>query len=205
MSYIPAADVAKTVLSFVMDEQIISNTLYWLTAGGWDETALENLADAVIDWATTHLLPNLYASLVLTAVEATDQSSETGPSVTVPVTSGGTGGVSSGGTATNHTAGCVTFRTAERGRSSRGRNYVGGIPQADITGGTTIGAGLIAEILAAYGNLDDVELSETVTHVVVSRYHDLAPRTTAAILPVTTYTMDDAVDSQRRRLRLRGE
>lgn len=203
MTFIGALNTAKAVLEQLFGTQTLANILYFHRVAGWDETSMEDLGDALVTWWNATLQDMANSALSLTGVTVTDIETSTGPTVTVPVSPASAGGGEGPATPTNAAA-VVTFRTAGRGRSSRGRNYVGGMDMDNIASVTDITSGLAAGLIAAYEDLSDVETALTCTHVVVSYYFDKAPRATGLIQPVTAYTCDTAIDSQRRRLRLRG-
>lgn len=203
MAFIGAVNTVKAVLEQLFGTQTLANILYFTRTGGWDEATMEDLADALITWWDATLKTMANSALSLTGVTVTDVETSTGPTITVPVSPASAGGGAGPATPTNAAA-VVTFRTAGRGRSARGRNYVGGIDMDNISSVTDITSGLAAGLIAAYEDLADVESALTATHVVVSYYFEKAPRATGLIQPVTSYTCDTAIDSQRRRLRLRG-
>lgn len=203
MVFIPALNTVRVALDQIFGTQAMANILYFAATGGWDETSMTNLADDLIDWWKTQFVPIKNSASALTGVTVTDIETETGPSITVPVVSGGAG-TADGPATPGNAAAVVTFRTAGRGRSSRGRNYIGGMDMDNIASVTDISTALASHLIADYEALDDVETANSCTHVVVSFYHAKAPRTVGLVQPVTAYTCDTAIDSQRRRLRGRG-
>lgn len=98
----------------------------------------------------------------------------------------------------------VTFRTGLAGRSFRGRNYIGGLPLV-MDDPNHFTDAFAAALQAAYATLPTVLDTLTLTHVVASRWINGVLRTTGAATPVTGYTVNDQVDSQRRRLAGRGD
>jgi hypothetical protein len=109
-------------------------------------------------------------------------------------------GTWTGGVVPANVAICATKYTAGRGRSYRGRMYLPGMPDSQVAGSY-----LTSAHLSIVNNNLAFLLSYTVDGavtplVVVSRFHDLAPRGTALVNPVTAITANTRVDSQRRRL-----
>lgn len=203
MAFISAINTVKVVLEQLFGTSELANIVYFLKSGGWSEAEMTALLDDVETWWITYMQPYLGNALSLTGLTATDMSSATGPVVTKAVSPAEVGAGTSDPQAANVTA-VITFRTAGRGRSSRGRNYIPGLTQDVMDSVTDVLAGWCGYMIDAYEAFSDVEVANTCTHVVASFYHEKAPRATALLQPVTGYTMDTAVDSQRRRLRGRG-
>jgi hypothetical protein len=113
----------------------------------------------------------------------------------------------------NNVAACISIRTAQRGRSFRGRNFVAGLTRDTVTNSEFTPA--VAPLLEGIYNGLRVCASEAGWHQsVVSRYHGFTlvagkkvptPRTVGIATPATNAIMvDSVVDSQRRRLPGRG-
>lgn len=204
MVYIPAIDVAKVAIDQLFGQQALTNIIYFLSTTGWTPGSLDILCDEVVDWWTTNIAPLMNDALSLVGVTATDLTTETSPSVTVPVSPAVAGARTEAASPANAAA-TVTFRTVQRGRSSRGRNYVSGLSDGfGVISPTAVGTGYASDLATAYAALEDVEAAVNAVHSVVSFFSEKAPRTTAQILPVLSYTCDTLIDSQRRRLAGRG-
>jgi len=119
-------------LVFVLDSQIISNRLWFYTAGDPPTTSdLVGLADGVYDWYTTLILPGLSVDLLLATVVATDWTS---PGAVGEVTTGPpiTGSVAEQSHSAN-VAVVVPFRWPNYlNRRRKNKNYVAGIPLSGI-------------------------------------------------------------------------
>lgn len=204
MAFIPVPNAALVELRMLLDNQRIENTL-WFDVGATPTAGdLAALASALKTWWTTSYAPFVVAGVTLTEVRATDQTSNTG-AVASFTTGGPWSGGASGGAAPNNVAPCVTFRTAARGRTARGRNYVSGIQAGNIVG-NTLNATIGSMIVAAYANLMTTSNTAGFTWCVASRFLNNAPRGAGILRPVTAVTMIDlTVDSQRRRLPKRGQ
>jgi len=99
----------------------------------------------------------------------------------------------------------VTLRTALRGRSYRGRNYVGGISDSSVEGVNLVKPAFRAECVDVFNDLIGGTIVTQGAWVVVSRFHDKVPLTTGVTTVVNTVlTVDNVLDSQRRRLPGRG-
>jgi len=99
----------------------------------------------------------------------------------------------------------ISFRTAGRGRSSRGRNYFVGLVESQVNG-DVVNGGNVDAYQTLYEEL--IGAGSVVTGwqwVVVSRFFNGAPRTAGLAQPVTAVVVVDSfIDSMRSRLLGRG-
>lgn len=204
MAFVPVPDAALVTVRYSLFAQTVVNSLWFGKTGGFSGTDLSELAEAVFDWAEARLIPIMSQDVELLSVEARDMSSASAPVVEFfpPASVPGAVGAASmpGGTAWT-----ISFKTGLAGRSFRGRNYLFGFAEGDVTG-NQISAAWAASALAAYVNLNaDVNTAVAATHVVASRYSNGSPRVTGITTAVETYGFVDLfLDSQRRRLTGRG-
>lgn len=184
--------------------QRVENTLGFKRGGGWDISNATALANALIIWWTTFYADQLSSTLSLKEVAVTDLSSESGFShVQSAPTPNPTGGSIDDNLPLN-VALCVSFRTSSRGRSFRGRNYITAIPVSQVNGSLADGAFVTAQ-QDAYNELLNVAEDLSMLWVVISRFHNNAPRTEGVGTVVTgAVIVDNVLDSQRRRLPGRG-
>jgi hypothetical protein len=169
-----------------------------------DTGLASDLSDALIGWWNANLQADTATNCALNEVFVTDLSSAT--SFTFSNTTGlPSTGTSGGDPLPNNCAHCVSFRTAGRGRSARGRNYVGGLAES-ASNGSTLNATIIANHINAYLLLIGAGgFVAGLEWVVLSRFHNGVARATALSQPITNVISVDAVmDSQRRRLPGRG-
>lgn len=96
---------------------------------------------------------------------------------------------------------CLKFLTGRAGRSYRGRTYWVGLGEGQVAG-DFITQGVATAINGYFGApWQEVQEDNECDHVVVSRYHNKAPRVIAEVTSVTLVTYTDLrVDTQRRRL-----
>jgi hypothetical protein len=104
----------------------------------------------------------------------------------------------------------VSFRTAGRGRSSRGRNYFVGFVDDQVTGNVVNNSDAV-DIRNAYAALIAAAATANVSWVVVSRFSGVdadgkpIPRAAGVTSLINAVSLvDNDVDSQRRRLNGRG-
>lgn len=204
MAFIPVQNTCEAQVRMSLDSQFVENTLYFYKATGIDATLMTTLGNQLLLWWTTEYAVPLATSLSLREIYLTDLSSQNGPTVTIPAPAPApTGGVGADALP-NNVAACISFRTAHRGRSYRGRNYVPALPDTMVTL-NEMAPSLQADLVDAYNGLFARATTAAVTWVVVSRFENGAPRTNGNAEPVTSVVLvDPIVDSQRRRLPGRG-
>jgi len=124
-------DVAQVRLEGRIDGQLTLNNLYFeVSGGGITPVNIATLANAVAAWFLDELTPELSQDWSAVRVQAFDLGDPAGAAATA--TSAGPGGVA-GESAPNNVAACISIRTASRGRSGRGRNFLPGVPNSLIT------------------------------------------------------------------------
>lgn len=203
MAFIPAVNVMKVALELVQDSQLMALTFNFLKGSAVVPADLSAMATAMATWYTTYLKPQLVNTCSLTGVRVTDQTNLSAPSFFLPI-SPPEAGTLAGTPEPNNVAVVVTERTNFRGRSYRGRNYVPGQGQNQQVSPTIIALGQATALAGAWAQLSTVETATSTLHVVVSRYANGAPRLSAVMSEITSYTVDQKYDSQRRRLAGRG-
>lgn len=200
MPFIPTINAIKiSIIGSLAGQQVVLD----LTVGTPTSPSISDLqdaADATDTWLQTDLLPELTTAYGINEIKAYDLSSSSAPVYSKPVSLAG--GVSQP-SITNGTALVASLRTAGRGRSARGRNYVPGL-QNNIGTTTATTSGKAAAIGAAYSNLPTYFGPLGMDLVVNSLYTAGAARASGFKQPVTSVIINLDYDSQRRRLAGRG-
>lgn len=211
MAFVPVPNTAEVETVFELYSQVVENTAYFRKEGGWTEGSLSDFLDAMRSLVETDLMPSLstaikFIRLIGTLLDAVDSLGLV-LSVTPPVA-----GSNIGAGLPNNSAYVVTFNTATRGRSGRGRNYIAGLTTADESDANTVNDMFRTGILAYYSALKALASENGAEMVVVSRFSGVAPdgkpipRVTGVTHPITGFsTFDRTLDSQRRRLPGRGK
>jgi len=182
MPVLPVPQAALTQCMGVVDNQLTIIDLSWVNSGSVTPTNLNQLVNDVGTWFTDVFTPQLSSDWASTRVVGTDLSDLTGPRI--DVANPATGGVS-GEAAPNNVAACISFRTAQRGRSSRGRNFIPGIPNSLITLNTLADA-FVSNMSIVYENLIGAGLfSAGWQWCVVSRFFQNAQRNPPLTIPIT--------------------
>jgi len=203
MAFVPVPNTALFEIRYTLFDQLIENTLWFEEALPWTTGTLADQCEFLHDWVVAELFPSMSSDITLREVFGTSMESATAPTGSFVPATPPAGDVPTGSEAGNVALG-VTFRTGQRGRSFRGRNYIPGIPTSSRTG-NQIAAAFATNMVNAYQMLADSFGAMLGTFVVVSRYSGGAPRVTGVTTPVLVVATHDLnIDSQRRRLTGRG-
>lgn len=205
MAFVPFPDVALCELLFEVNGQQCENTLYFVVLGGIEIPTMEDLGGYINTWYTDNVLPYLNASLLYKGNRLTDLTTSTSPVVESLEPVAVAGGITTTGLP-NNVAWTLQFKTAARGRSNRGRNYIVGISEASLSDNNTVSTTFAADIVSGYQVLKtDPDIIGTAQWVVASRWNNGVLRTTGQTAPVQSVGYADrTLDSQRRRLPGRG-
>lgn len=211
MPFVPVENTALVETRMMFDGQKCENTLWVENESPWDGESLAELASEVKDWWTASYAQLVTFGTSLTEVVATDMSSETGPQASVA--GAGAVGADSGAPFPGGTSFAVSFRTAMRGRSFRGRNYIVGVPESARSLISGVDPDYVEACITQYTAFMDAISTAGWTWVIASRFSgvdpdtgDPIPRVAGVTTPVTNVVCTDAtLDSQRRRLPGRGQ
>lgn len=187
MPFQAVPNVAQCTVQGSVDAQLTINDLYFeISGGGITPFNLGNLVASVDNWANATLAPLLSDDWSYTKTRGVDLTTNFGPvAEQATPTVGGTAGEA----APNNVAACVSLRTANRGRSGHGRNFVPAIPNSLITL-NTLDTGFVSAILNAYNTLvGGGTFLAGWQLVIVSRRLDGSARPTGLAIPVTEATM----------------
>ena len=171
-------------------------------------------AAVVLGWATDSTDPESFAALLggafgtnimislasnVSFIETAVHIGNDGPLLEGSSTTGAASGGDSGDAYGENTALLVVKRTGLAGRSNRGRTYVPGVSEGMLHDGAHLQSGVRTAFQGQFDDfLSDVLAGDPGGTQVLLHTED-APDTTPT--PVTTYTVDNMVATQRRRLR----
>jgi hypothetical protein len=193
---IPETDLALNVFG-------VKNT------GAWDAAQLASLGAAFHTWHDTlvggqspYSLRNPDTSIIQTTCR--DLTTQTSPVVVVPYTGAHAVGTSAGATLNNGLTKAFTARSGLSGRSQRGRTFVVGPTDAAEAGGdpNLINSTWANDWVACFNALIAAVTAANAawTLVVISRFHNGAPRAAGVTTPITSYGYSNLyMDFQRRR------
>jgi hypothetical protein len=180
-----------------VDGQLTINDLSFVNSAGVTELNLFNLVSDMLTWFTGTLAPQLSHDWSTTRVVGTDLSNPVGPRI--EASSNTPGGVSAEA-APNNVAACVSLRTAQRGRSGHGRNYIPALPNT-LVDLNTLDSAFATNLLIAYSALIGAgSFSAGWQLCIVSRETGGAARPVPITIPVTGVTfVTNKVKSMRSR------
>lgn len=204
MAFIPVENCAMVEIRCSLFTQQVENSLYFQHDGAILAADRAALAEAVENWYCDSILPYIVNDVGYREVYLTDLTSAVSPTFTQNARAGELGVVAED-PPPNNVSFTIKFNTEFRGRSSRGRNYIFGIPQS-VIGINEVSSAWAEDIVDAYELLMSPAFSSGFTWVVCSRYTNNAPRVEGLTLPITAVGYTDLIlDSQRNRLPGRGE
>jgi hypothetical protein len=197
MAFQAAPSIVGTTIEGRMDGQLTINDLYWFSTGAITGTSINSLLTTLSNWVTGSFAPLLSRDWACVRLRGVDLGSATGAIGEMPNTN--IGGVDQEA-APNTVAACVSLRTAQRGRSGHGRNFVPGIPNSVITL-NTLDPTFISDLLSAYLELVGAGSFEAGFQLVVlSRQTGGALRANGIGIPVFDVSMvGNSVRSMRSR------
>jgi len=198
MAFIPLPDGAQLVLVYGFGDIEYTNTLH-VTKTGWTEGDAAALMEAVRSaWngLTTRPFPQGHTLKQQTLY---DHRSEFAPIYYDTTTA--LFGSYTGEIADRQTAMVITFRTARRGRSGRGRWYIGGATEGQMVGGQ-FGGPYVTAVLVWVNAVLATCTAQGWTPVIKSTQQDGAVVSPADAFPITLVNMRSYIPgSQDRRNR----
>lgn len=201
MAFQSAPDCASATVVFNKSSVEVVNRLTFAHAGGYDQTAIDNLAAIVDNWVHTHW--KVMMSSAVTYVTTTVKGLENEVDL-FAVNAAHTGACTHGGAVLpNNVTWAIRFTTGAIGRTARGRMFVIGLSDSEVNEPTQSMTLTEANnwIAVFDPNLGTALSGSGWAHVIVSRQLNLVKRTTATYRAVTGYGYHDLIlDSQRGRL-----
>jgi len=207
--FIPAPNICQLELVYDLDDQIIENRVFIEGSDQWTLATMAELAANAAQAFETNLSPLLSDQLQLTLVRCTDMEVDDGAGVEYePVTA--IFGDISGGSLPNNVTLTTKFGSGLTGRSNRGRVYTPAIPRSSVATAAVneVTAEVAGDFSSSWGNFFNDLIGGTdnaARHVVVSYCFNNTWRTVANVVGVISYSTNQTLDSQRRRLPERGQ
>jgi len=197
--FVPSPNTLQAELRMVSNGEPIENTLYFERAAPWDIVTMDALGASLETWWGAGLRTILCNTLTLNEIYLTDLTTQTSLAITHPVVPPLVGAMPDA-PCSNNVAFCISFRTSNRGRSARGRNYVGGLTET-IVSANTVASTFANNVRGIYSQLIALAATQDCTWIVCSRYTNKLPRVVATryLIREVVYT-NLTVDTQRRRL-----
>jgi hypothetical protein len=198
LPFIPFLDCADLVIHFT------EQSVQWLLTFGFKYSGavgvpeLNALLGAVDSWITSDLAGQIGTTDTIDFIRATGLTTAVDPSITLtPATTAGT---LAGNVLSAQAAMVTTFVTALRGRSYRGRQFLGGRVHGDLLTTSAWTAARQAAVHTMYTNLPAAVGAVGWTHVILSRQLNNVRRVVGVSTPVVDYLTKVAIATQRKRL-----
>ena len=199
MPFVPATNVVQAEMIYTFAGQRCENVLHYQRGGGWTTAQMDALGGALGSWFAANMPGSLAGTISLDMIRLTDLTTQNSPVIEF-VTGLPIIGTAVGDALPNNCALVFTKRTANRGRSYRGRYYHMGMVETQCAGNFVTNA-FMASLAPKIAGLLSFSVDSVICPlVVVSRFTGGAPRATAVVTPVTTFAGNTRIDSQRRRL-----
>lgn len=195
--------VCKVAMIFAHDTRQVINTFHVARTTGWDNTSMTALATAVRNWWDTLYKAAVPASIALNQIQVRLYDPSNPLAVDMPV-SPPILGTRPGTQEAGNVSLTMSERTGKAGRAHRGRMYVAGVSETDVTTDDRIGSALAVLVANAIANLVFGALPAGDLLAVFHRPRDVPHPLNNLYTIVNTYVVENIIDSQRRRLPGRG-
>lgn len=204
MAFTAGDRVAEVHVRGSIDDQKVENTLYFLFTSAITLADLTQLGTDMLTYVRLNWLAQLPPAYQLREIYCVDLTTQTSESYTLPAEPEDTG-LLSGLPLPNNCSFTITFITANRGRSFRGRNYWPCLIESDVVN-NNLSEARASAIRTVYTLMTGSNtVSEGWTWGVFSRFSNKIQRTTGVFTACQSARYaDTTVDSQRRRLPGRG-
>jgi hypothetical protein len=187
----------RAVFNYVQHGEQRANVLHGIKSTDWTQTELVDLADNLVDAWVANVRPWAVDDLQLENVTVTSlegPASEQYVRNCLSNCNGANGGAPAPGNATS----TISWRTSGIGRSKRGRSFFPGFAESHINDDDTVNSGQLVSLSALGSAIMTAFLQSASSQLgVYSRVLNL-------ITPVTSYVIENILDTQRRRLPQRG-
>ncbi len=199
MPFVPfPAGVMAAVIRFYLDGiPAVITQGYKLRAGSASPSDGGILAAAIYAWLGSDLMPLLAPQAVSPGLDVYDMTSAGG---WVYHSIGTQGGTASGTAVPNNVCMTVTFNTALRGRSNRGRNFIPGLPTGDQLNQYQWATSATNAMTTAFNHLEAAINGINMDQVVLSRQTGGVVRTLGEANLVTSFRANQPIFTQRGRL-----
>ncbi len=200
MAFQQVVDTAEVSIIFQQNNEILANVFHAKKTGGYNQSDIDDLADAVDDLVLSELIPEMTLNCEYLRTEVRGLDNENDLTAT-NATNTGSGTDGSAGLPNSVTL-SLKKSSGLTGRSARGRWYFAGMPANALS--TDENQFIQASADDALAAVEGLRLGVNVTDwtaVIVSRFTGGAARTAGLTFPwIATVLVNRFVDTQRRRL-----
>lgn len=195
--------VVKISLIFAHDTRQYVNTLHVSKAPAWSLADLSELGVAVLAWYNTFYKLALTAGVALTTIQMRVLDPALPLALDMPV-SPPSAGTRIGTMEAGNVTSTMSWRSGLAGRAFRGRSYIPGMPEPDVTADDRIASVLVSILANAAQQWVFGALPILVSSGIFHRPGVVPHPLDNVFTPLVTYVIENILDSQRRRLPGRG-
>jgi len=197
--YIPFEDCAEVVMNGMTGGSQTVWTLGVKKTSTLSDGDLPDIYDVFDFWWTNHMRGSVGDDFSLLTIRVTNLTTQfSGVYETSPT--GDPLGAVTGTIAPNNAAMVISLKTANRGRSYRGRNYIPAVPSSFLQDANHITTTAAEDLQEAYELLATQLAAANYLHVVLSRQENGVRRTVGVATPVITYIGKTRIGTMRRRV-----
>lgn len=196
-------NVCRVVMVFARDTRQTINTFNVESNAVWDLTRMNAVANLFKLWWGNYYAPAVPTNVALTTVQVRLLDPTNPLAVDLPVSPASPGSRTGTPEPGNVTL-TVSWRTGLAGRAYRGRIYSAGVSENDVTTTDTATSTLLALLAIAGAQLISQLATNATPLVIFHRPHTVPHPLDNRFTVVTSYVMENLIDSQRRRLPGRG-
>jgi len=198
MPFIPTPNGVEVTFKGVQNGIPIVNIFHVDNDDVPTESDLEAIGELFDDWLVTNWLPILHESYLLPQIVVKDISVENGIEFTKNFTPPYQGTGTNDPMAAN-AAMVVSWRTAQTGRSFRGRTYIGGLDNGVLANAQNVTTTFASDAADLIVTLLDALTATGRRLAVLSKYANGVARVTGLLTEIISIIIDTKIDSQRRR------
>lgn len=198
MAFVPVPDGREIVLKGSQNGVPYVNVFHTTGITAPSIIHFSDVLSAFWAWYQVSVLVVQHNSLVIGSITMRDISVANGIEVELVITTGGAGGVSSAPAAAN-AALVGSWRTANTGRSFRGRTYMGALTSSVFQNAQNVTVSFASDMTAGLTDLIDALALVGETLVVVSKFANKVQRLVGVATEIIGLIVDTKIDSQRRR------
>lgn len=203
MSFIPVPNVIKLEVVYVIGTSQQVNVYHVTTAGPIDLTKVQAAVNVLQTWVAGETGALISNTARLAYIKGTDLTEENSFYYLFTPTDNTYDGTRPSPILPSNVTMAVKHLTGRAGRSYRGRTYVIGLCEDQVTG-DSVADTTVNGWIAAFQELQTSFSEASMAWVVVSYTHNKIPRAQGEANLIISHGSDGIVDSQRRRLAGRG-
>lgn len=200
MPFVTTPFTYKASINYILNSKPVANILHVTTMLGMTDSEMDDIANSIGNVWGASAMPSLNIQLVLQSVTLTDISIADGRQVTNLLAAPIPGG-QGGDAVPNNVAGMITLRTGFTGRSKRGRLFIPGLAESNVSNNTpapTVMADIVTALELVNAGIDAILPGAYLS--IVSFFNAGVARPNGMTFPITSFEARTKLGTQRRRL-----